>query len=284
MKKRLMYGLVVMAALTLYVPQAFNFIITKASVIHSHIQDRQDRQERGRNWDEDYKERDEISQSYQLTAGARVEVRGINGGVEIETTSGSTAEIHIVRMARTREDLEYHKIIIEPTPNSLVIRGEDDKERRREGRNRQVNHRVTLKLPRQIDLTTSGVNGAVRVGEVDGPVKVSGVNGRVEVAQAMGYTTLSGINGRVSMTIARLGEQGIKVSGINGGVELNFTDELNADLNVTGINGNVDSENFPLTMQGKIEPHNFRAKIGSGGSPITVSGVNGKVKLGRAAR
>lgn len=293
MKKRLLYGLVIVAALTLYVPQAFNFVTSKAAVIGDMFQDHhaQDHvaqnQGRDRNWDDgDYTEKDEIRQSYQLTAGSKVEVSGINGAVDIETTSGNTAEVYIIRSARSREDLEYRKIIIEPTPNSLIIRGENDKDRgySREGRNRNVRQRVMLKLPRQIDLSASGVNGAVNVGEVDGPVRVSGINGKVEVAQALGYTSLDGINGKVRVTIARLGERGIRVSGINGGVELNFAEELNADLDVTGINGSVDSESFPLTIQGKMERHSFRAKVGAGGAPISVSGVNGKIKLGRAGQ
>src|SRR5918911_1243371 len=55
--------------------------------------------------DRSFSERDEFNQTYTLAAGARVEVRGINGTVEIETASGATAEVHIVRSARNREDL-----------------------------------------------------------------------------------------------------------------------------------------------------------------------------------
>ena len=34
---------------------------------------------------------------------------------------------------------------------------------------------VTLKLPRRVSLETSGVNGAVNVGDLDGSIEVSGV-------------------------------------------------------------------------------------------------------------
>src|SRR5215211_6169204 len=61
--------------------------------------------------DGDYSERDEVNQSYQLASGAAVEVRGINGTVDIETHNGSTAEVHIVRSARNRDDLNYQKVI-----------------------------------------------------------------------------------------------------------------------------------------------------------------------------
>ncbi|MEK6323361.1 MAG: hypothetical protein AABN33_17110 [Acidobacteriota bacterium] len=231
---------------------------------------------------DDFQEKDEFRQSYQLSPGARVEVRGINGVVDIETSPGSTAEVNIIRSARNREDLEYRKVIVEQTATSLVVRSENDRERSGMGRNRDVRQRVMLRLPRQVDLGVSGVNGRVGVGEIDGPVRLSGINGRVEVAQAMGYSDISGINGRVKITISQLGQKGIHVSGVNGGVELLFAEDLNADLDVTGINGSVNPAVANVTVFGKIDRHNFHAKIGSGGSPIKVNGVNGHVKLARA--
>jgi len=231
------------------------------------------------NSDSDLPEKDEFHQSYQLAAGARVEVQGINGSVEIESAPGSTAQVNVYRSARTREDLEFRKVLVEQTATSLVVRGEKDQNG--VGRNRDVRQRVTLSLPRQIDLGVSGVNGRVGVGEIDGPVKLSGINGKVEVAQAMGYSNISGINGRVKITLARLGEQGIHVSGVNGGVELFFAEDLNADLDVTGINGSVNPAVGNVTILGKLDRQNFHAKIGGGGSPIKVSGINGHVKLSR---
>jgi hypothetical protein len=231
---------------------------------------------------EDLPERDEFHQSYQLSAGARVEVRGINGSVDVETSSGSVAEVDIIRSARNREDLEYRKIIVEQTPSSLVVRSDNDREKSNFGRNRDVRQRVTLKLPRAVDLGVSGVNGRVGVGEIDGPVRLSGINGKVDVAQALGYSDISGINGRVKVTISQLGERGIHVSGVNGGVELFFAEDLNADLDVTGINGSVNTDVANVTIFGKLDRQNFHAKIGSGGSPIKVTGINGHVKLARA--
>lgn len=237
--------------------------------------------DRDDNWnDRDFTERDEFNQTYQLQPGARVRVSGINGTVDVDTQAGNTAEVHVVRSARNRDDLNYRKVIVEQSGNSLVIRGEKDNDRW-SGR-REVRQRVTLVLPRYIDLDVSGVNGRTRVGEVDGPVKLSGINGAVEVGQATGYSEISGINGRVKMTIARLGERGINVSGVNGGVELRFIEELNANVDVTGINGSVDADMPNVTIHGKIDRQNFHAKIGSGGTPITVSGVNGHVRLLRA--
>src|SRR5215467_12987818 len=81
----------------------------------------------------DFQERDEFNQTYQLAPGARVEVSSIRGPVEIVTGETTTAEVRIIRTARTRADLEYHKIVVEQVGNSLVVRGiRDPEESRRE--------------------------------------------------------------------------------------------------------------------------------------------------------
>ena len=233
--------------------------------------------------DAEMSERDEFRRSFQLAPNAEVRVAGINGPVTIETTNGTQADVHVVRSASNRADLEFHKIIVEQTATGLVVRGERDEERRANPMSREarVRHRVTLRLPRQVSLTASGINGAVGVGELDGSARLSGINGPVEVAQVRGYSEVSGINGRLTMTIRQLGEQGFKASGINGMVELRFTDDVNADLSVSGFNGRVMPELPNVTVQGEVRRSNFRARIGAGGAPIKVSGVNGNIRLSR---
>lgn len=238
-------------------------------------------QSRGRDWDDrDLPERDEFQQTYQLAPGARVELSSLNCGVKIETVNGNTAEVHIVRSARTREDLEHQKIIVEHTANSLIVRGENE-DRWRKGRNIEVRQRVTLRIPRSIEFEARGINGSVSGGEIDGPVRLSGINGMVKLDQAIGYVDISGINGRVVMTIAKVNDRGIRVDGVNGGVELRFSDDLNADLEVSGCNGSVHADMPNVTILGKISRDNFRARIGEGGVRISVTGVNGRVRLTR---
>ena len=53
----------------------------------------------------DFKERDEFNRTYQLGPGARVDVSSIRGPVEITTGDSATAEVQVIRTARTRADL-----------------------------------------------------------------------------------------------------------------------------------------------------------------------------------
>jgi hypothetical protein len=226
--------------------------------------------------DSEWAEKDEFRQSYTLAPGSQVEIKAINGSVTIETTTGSTAEVHVLRSARTREDLAYRKVVVEQVGNRFVVRGEGDSE----GRHRaEVRQQVTLSLPRKVDLEVHGINGSVKAGEIEGRGSVSGVNGRVELTQVGGINKISGINGSVSVSVAHLSEEGMKISGINGRVDVQFANDLNAEIHASGINGK-DETDLPATSQlSEWNRSSFKAKIGSGGPVISVSGVNGKVAL-----
>ncbi len=229
---------------------------------------------------------EDTRQTFKLDAGAQVDVHGINGSVEITTAATDTADVHIIRTAGSQEDLDSQPIIIERTSSSLSIHSENNHRRgfwnwlRGHG---SVRTQVILALPRQIELKTNGVNGPVTVGELDGGVEMSGINGRVEVGQATGHSVLTGINGSLKVTAAQLGAQGLNVSGINGGVEIRLPGNLNADVSVAGLNGSFALDVPNVTMQEKINRSNMRARIGTGGTPITVSGVNGSVRFEPAA-
>jgi hypothetical protein len=225
--------------------------------------------------------RDEIRQRHELSPGAKVDVSGINGAVTIETSDTRTAEIHIERTADSQEALSRRKIVITATGNSLTIRGEKGEGSflgRVFGENPK--ERVSLRLPRNIVLATSGVNGAVKVGEIDGPVNISGINGRVEVAQASGSADFSGINGSVMVALKDIGTDGVELSGINGNIELRLGDGVNANLEANGMNGVVTSD-LPNVVVDKTSRGNYTARIGNGGNSISASGINGNIRLTR---
>src|SRR5581483_3668796 len=228
--------------------------------------------------------KEKIDQTYQLSPGAQTSISGINGSVDIETADTQTAEVHVIRSARDQETLDKNKTIVEHTPDRLVIRNENDKrgfwDLFKGGG--EMRTRVTLKLPRRVKLDVSGVNGYVAVGEIDDRVAVSGVNGQLRVPQAAGSGSFSGINGKIEVTAKDLGQKGIDVSGVNGPIELRFASGVNADIDVSGLNGGFNDQGANVVMGEKHSEHNFTGKIGSGGAPINISGVNGSVTLAKA--
>jgi len=228
--------------------------------------------------------REEVRKSYELLPGARVEVSGINGAVNVETADTKTAEVYILRTGNGPESLNRRKIVIENTSNSLAIRSEKGDVGffdRLFGSN--PTERVTLKVPRQVSLMTKGVNGSVIVGDLDGSVEVTGVNGKVEVGQATGSAEFRGINGNISIALKQIDKGGVNIKGINGNIELRLSDSVNADLEAHGMNGSVRSEIADVSVDKSEHGNRYFAHIGTGGNPITVSGVNGNVRLTHAA-
>lgn len=226
--------------------------------------------------------RDEIRKSLELSPGAKVEVEGINGAVKIETSDTRTAEIYIERTAKSAEALQRRKIIIENTAAGLKIRGEKgDAGLISRLFGSSPSEKVLLKVPRQISLVTSGINGAVTVGEIDGSIEVHGVNGKVDIAQATGSAEFHGINGNISVALKRLGKEGISLNGVNGNIELRLDEGVNVELEAHGMNGRVSSD-LPGFVLDEARHGNYHARVGSGGNSISANGINGNIRLSRA--
>jgi DUF4097 and DUF4098 domain-containing protein YvlB len=265
----------------------------------------------------DFKERDETNQTFELSPGARVEISSIRGSVKIVNADTATAEVRIIRTARTRADLEYHKIEVTHSGNSLVVRGIQEPEERRE-RNVQVDHQVMLTLPRRIDLSAKSISGSVRAGDVDGRVNVSSVSGSVNISnitgklevnsvsgsvevgnagadvrvnsvsgnvgmgQVDGSLEVSSVSGGVKATLNSLSPQGIHIKSVSGSIEIGFKSDVNADFNAEGISGQVYLDVPNVVRDSEEKSPNVRARIGAGGTPISIFSVSGNIRLTRS--
>ena len=227
--------------------------------------------------------REVTRKTFTLDAGARVEVRGVNGPVEIKTADTNTADVQVVRTG-SADALANSKLTIEGSSSSLVVSCENHNGGRGFfrwlwGGGGSVRQEVTLTLPRRVELLAKGVNGQVRVGEVEGPVSVEGVNGRVEVAGASEHVSVHGVNGQVKFAVARLGSEGMEVEGVNGNIEVRFKELLNADIGVEGNHGGVTLNAPNVTMQERESRSSMRARLGTGGARIDINGVNGQIRF-----
>lgn len=263
----------------------------------------------------EFGERDEIRQTFRIAPGAQVEVSSIRGSIEIETAETEVVEIHIVRSARSREELEEFKIGVETNAQGLIIRGETRQRNSGKGFGPDVRHQVTLRLPRGANISVNsvsggvrignltgqltvasisgsvnagavggqvqinGVSGAVTVGEVSGQIEIKSVSGNVNIGQAVDYLNVSGVTGTLSAGIAKLGQRGIEITSVSGQVELRFKGELNAQLNTNSISGKVSVEVPNVIIQSRPNASAIRALIGKGGSPISINGVTSGIRL-----
>ncbi len=228
--------------------------------------------------------REEIRKSFELQPGARVEVQGINGRVDIQTSDTKTAEVYVLRTAKSHDSLTLREVTVEQTATGLLVKSKQVRHGFWEhifGNNPKED--VTIKAPRQIVLALKGINGRVTSGDIEGSVQANGINGRVELGQFDDSAEINGINGDISLVVSRLGSGGVHVSGVNGAIELKLATGVNANLEAHGMNGNVRSDIPEINIDRDQFGSRYSARIGSGGAPIEIDGINGNVRLTRAA-
>jgi len=88
------------------------------------------------------------------------------------------------------------------------------------------------------------------------------------------------VNGSVNAFYRSLDNvRDIRLRSVNGSVKLGLPSSPNADVSVSTVDGGISTD-FPLQVQGKFTGHHIDGKLGSGGTRIDISNVNGSVKIG----
>lgn len=237
----------------------------------------------------DLSEKEEIRRKFKLESEPSMGVYNINGTVTVETADTDTAEILVVRSAKTREDLEnYRKVKIEQQREGrLIVSIENDRKSLFSslGKIPEGRQRVVLKIPRKINFDIYSVSGNVTLGEIIGRLELHDINGQVKASRVSGVTEFGNVNGGIEATFAPLNGKGIEVYDVNGNVDLHFEGEVNAELNAWGINGRLNPD-LP-DVQGHTEEQGrgrLKARIGSGGTQIRVGNINGNINLLKAEK
>jgi DUF4097 and DUF4098 domain-containing protein YvlB len=111
---------------------------------------------------------------------------------------------------------------------------------------------------------------------------VNSVSGNLRVGQVNGSFDVSSISGALNATLVSLSPQGIRIKSVSGDVELGFRSEVNADFDAVGVSGQVYFDMPNVIRESDEKSSNVRARIGVGGTPITISSVSGDIRLKRS--
>jgi DUF4097 and DUF4098 domain-containing protein YvlB len=147
------------------------------------------------------------------------------------------------------------------------------------------------------EVQASSGNGAVSVASSGGPVRASSGNGDVDVSEAGGEVTARSGNGDVRVTTSSgpvsaysgNGSIDARMSSLTGTADMsfrtgngditlmlpaNFEGEIDARL----PNGRLESD-FPLRVEGRLDPRRLRATIGRGGPRISIMSGSGGAEI-----
>ncbi len=228
----------------------------------------------------------EFHQTYALNADGQVSLENINGAVHITGWDRNEVQVDAVKRAHRQERLDEAKIVVDSHANAISIHTEYPHHNNTFNwgdENNPASVEYTLHIPRharldQVDL----VNGELDIQDVSGDVHASSVNGRVVAKDLAGRTDLSTVNGPTEAAFRQLPKSHIKASSVNGTVMITIPSDANADVHASTVSGGIQTDfGFNVRKQSWVG-HNLDGRLGSGGTNIELSNVNGRVELRRA--
>ncbi len=130
-------------------------------------------------------------------------------------------------------------------------------------------------------VSASSGNGKVTVDGVGGPVDVSSGNGDIRISTVLGPVSANSGNGTIDVSMERLtGAPDMRFTTGNGRIILRVPEDFGAELESNTGNGQVTLD-FPILMQGRINPSRVRGTIGDGGGRLVMSSGNGNLEIRR---
>jgi hypothetical protein len=230
-----------------------------------------------------------------IAAGRTLEVRGVNGNLEVRLATGDGAAVRARKTAK-RSDLASVEIRVEQHAGGVTIcavypnshgsgctagHKEQDGDRDHEHDQNDVQVDFVVDVPAGVKFEGGTVNGTVVARGLRSDAEVATVNGAVEL-ETTGTGSATTVNGGVRLRIGKASWTGtLDARTVNGRVEVTMPTPTDLEVEASTLNGSISSE-FPLTLQGKMSPRKLRGTIGKGGRRLHLETVNGDVELRKA--
>ena len=220
---------------------------------------------------------EEFHKTVPLNANGRVSLENVNGNVEITGWERNEVQIDAVKSARDQQRLDEAKIEVEGSGNAVSIRT-----RYPEGRTNDnpASVHYTLHVPAGAQLDKIAlVNGSLEVSQVHGEVDANLVNGKLKAHDLAGRAKLSTVNGGSDVeyrSLANVSE--IEISAVNGSINLGLPASPNAQVSASTVSGSIKSD-FPIQVESGFVGQRLSGTLGSGGTRIDLSNVNGSTHI-----
>ncbi len=222
-----------------------------------------------------------FSKTYPVTANVRVSLKNVNGSVEINGWDRNEVQVVATKHANSQEKLARLRIDVEASKDSVAI-----ETKLPSGMNNNPGSvEYMIQVPRRAMLDkVDTVNGSVEVSGISGSAHVASVNGKVTGRGLTGNIELSTVNGEVDCEAVDLaGAHAVKLSTVNGSVQLSMPRESNAHLRASAVHGRISSD-FDLPIKNGFAGSNLDTTMGSGGTHVDLSSVNGGISIHGGAK
>jgi hypothetical protein len=228
----------------------------------------------------------------RVAAGRTVEIKGVNGDVRAEPSSGSEVEVVANKHARRSNPSEVQIKVIEHeggvTICAVYPSGEADRRNdctvgekwSSHTHDNDVQVDFTVRVPAGLRFAGRTVNGDVETGAMNGDVEAYTVNGGIKVS-ATGYAEAHTVNGSIEATMGSTDwPRALAFKTVNGGITLNLPAATSAVVNAETLNGDINTD-FSVTVEGRFSRRRMTGTIGGGQHQLSLQTVNGSINLRR---
>ena len=232
------------------------------------------------------KESSEWRKTYTLEPGGRVEIRNVNGRIEVEPSTGHTVDVVAVKTARgasaesARALLERIEIAEDVSPSSIRIETKVPTGGFMRFGGSEV--RYTVKVPAASEVRFSNVNGGIDVLGLQGRMNLETTNGGIRARDIAGPVEASTTNGGVDVDLVRVTETGVKLECTNGGIRLRIPPDARATISASVTNGGIDAGGLPIETT-QSSRRRLEGRLNGGGPTIRLEGTNGGISISRRA-
>ncbi len=233
----------------------------------------------------------------RLSAGQRLEIENVNGPITVQRAAGDRIMVTALRTADL-SDPNSVQIHVERDSRGVLIcavypqdAGADQTCRYNGGRNyhdhdsgnNDTRVAFSVQLPAGTAATLRTVNGSIEADDVASPIDAAAVNGRISITTTS-YAQAKTVNGRISVAMQNPNwpNGGLEFASVSGRIDVTIPRSSSAQVHAKTLNGTISSA-VPLTARrGEGRIMNYAdGTIGSGRSSLTISTLNGSIRLGQ---
>lgn len=226
----------------------------------------------------------------KVPAGQFIEIRGINGSIHAEPSSGNDVDVIAYKTGAEYDPAGIAVKVVEhdggvticavytapdspgnclPSPGAPNGAGSD------------VQVDFTVHVPKGVRFVGRTVNGLVEAQSLDADAEGHTVNGNLRLSTA-GTAQGETVNGSIVASVGRL-TSGLKFSTVNGAITLEMPRSASARVHANTVNGRILTD-FPLPVRGHYIGQHAEGILGRGGPELRLATVNGSISLKRSRR
>jgi hypothetical protein len=253
--------------------------------------------------------------TFESPAGGILRVHNANGRTSVVGEDRSDIAVRITKTARAESAdaaegmLEQIRLVGDENGDALELELEVPSRWNRRGC-----ARIDVRLPREIQVELTAVNGRIEIrglrsrirarssngsatlSDIVGNIEIStsnakvccsgtsgklvarSSNGKIEIEKHRGSIDASTSNGLIRASLEAVGKQGVSLATSNGRIALELPEHVDADVDVRIENGTIRNDR-ELEHSNRDTNGRLRGRLGSGGAPIKLRTSNGSISL-----